>query len=41
MKLTKAKFRLKLTDANLKNQLSIVQLMLNGDINRLASMKQY
>ena len=33
MKLTKTKFRSKLTDTNLKNQLSIVQLMLNADIN--------
>ena len=41
MKLTKTKFRSKLIDTNLKNQLSIVQLTLNADINKLASMKQY
>ena len=39
MKLTKTKFRAKLMDTNLKNQLRVAQSTLNTDIKRLASVK--
>ena len=41
MKLTKTKFRSKLTGTNLKNQLRTAQSALNADVNKLASIKQY
>ena len=39
MKLTKTKFRAKLMDTNLKNQLRVAQSTLNTDIKGLASVK--